>query len=557
MHHRSGKINTLWLLLLGGAGAIVACVLLLNIGPPRTPTATPVPASRGNSGNGTPAPTAAAPTLSMYCAAGLRDPVEKIAAMYEREFGVKVDLQYGGSNSLLSQIQVNKFDTSDLFLAAEESYIDIAKEKGFAVETFPVATQQPVVVVRKDRGKKISSFDDLLAEGVSVVTGNPDQAAIGKAVKHTLEAATVGDTNRWAQLEPHITKTGVFKPTVHDAANDVKLGAIDVGIIWDSTAAMPAYRDEFDVIHLAEFDSAIEQITLCVLKSSPQPTAALQFARYLTARDRGLPVFAEFGAKPIADGDTWSAKPELNFYCGAVNRRAVEKILEQFEEREGVKVNTIYDGCGILTCRMKTIADQKPELGFPDVYMACDVYYLDNVRDWFQEAANVSDTSLVIAVPKGSDKVKTLPDLLKPGVRVSVGQPEQCTIGALTERMLAADGLYDKLLAKQRRSGEVVVEKSSSALLVPDVLTGHVDATIAFATDVKEHRDKVDVVEIDSTLNVAVQPFSIARTSNHKYLSRRLFERVASSPAAFENAGFHFRLPGGAATSDAPQVASP
>jgi hypothetical protein len=36
----------------------------------------------------------------------------------------------------------------------------------------------------------------------------------------------------------------------------------------------------------------------------------------------------------------------------------------------------------------------------------------------------------------------------------------------------------------------VVVEKSSSALLVPDVVTGHVDAAVAYITDVMANRDR-------------------------------------------------------------------
>ena len=71
-----------------------------------------------------------------------------------------------------------------------------------------------------------------------------------------------------------------------------------------------------------------------------------------------------------------------------------------------------------LTCvgKMKGIEGQSTDLGFPDVYMACDVYYLENVKQWFQEAANVSDVEIVIAVPKGSTKVKQLADLVQPGL---------------------------------------------------------------------------------------------------------------------------------------------
>jgi hypothetical protein len=53
---------------------------------------------------------------------------------------------------------------------------------------------------------------------------------------------------------------------------------------------------------------------------------------------------------------------------------------------------------------------------------------------------------------------------------------------------------------------------------------------------------KVDIIHIESKLNLAVQPFGIARTSVHKYLVRRLFERIASSKDKFEKAGFNFRL---------------
>jgi len=208
-----------------------------------------------------------------------------------------------------------------------------------------------------------------------------------------------------------------------------------------------------------------------------------------------------------------------------------------------VAVNTIYDGCGILTSRMKGIEGQKQSQGFPDVYMACDLHYLENVRTWFQEAANVSDVELVIAVPKGSTKVRSLPDLVEPDVRVAVGEPTQCTIGALTRRLLQKEGLYERFVEKQQQGDEVtVIEKSSSAHLVPDVVTGHVDAAIAYVSDVLPNEDSVDVIRIESPLSVAIQPFSIAKTSPHKYLLRRLFKRIVNSPEAFESVGFRFRL---------------
>lgn len=518
---RSGRLNALWAMLFGAGVAVGLLVALLRLGGPGHDAGTR--------------------KLAVYCAAGLRVPMEEVARRYEDEYGIKIALQYGGSNSLLNQIEVNKFDTADLFLAADASYAAQARAKGLAAECLPVAYQRPVIAVRRGNPKGIATLTDLLAEGVTVALADPAQAAVGKATRQALEKVTVGDTNRWQQLEQRVTATGVFKPTVNDVAADVKLGSVDAGIVWDATAAMPGFREQLQVVEVPELEADPDPVTLCVLHSSRQPTPALKFARYVTAGDRGLPIFQNYGLKPV-DGDTWEERPEVNFFCGSVNRRAVEQIIADFQQREDVVVNTVYDGCGILTSRMKTISDQAPNRGFPDLYMACDVYYLDNVKEWFQEAATVSETDIVIAVPKGSSKVQTLADLVKPGIRVAVGEPDQCTIGALTRRLLVKEGLYEQLKQKQKQPDEVVVEKSSSALLVPDVVTGHVDAAVAYITDVKPNLATVDVVRIESTLNLAVQPISIAKTSHHKYLLRRLYEKVAHSQQAFENAGFRFRL---------------
>jgi molybdenum ABC transporter molybdate-binding protein len=530
------------------AGVLVAVVVLIGMlnlpgifggsSRPR-PRPQPGPQTGGNDGGET--PTRATGDLVMYCAAGLRVPVEEVVREYEAEYGLKVDLQYGGSDTLLSQLELNKFSDADLYLAADDSYTTRAQQKGLAAEAMPIAHMRPVIAVRKDRKKTIDSLDDLLAPGVAVAMAHPDQAAVGKATRELLQRIPLGDSTRWDQLERHVTEGGVFKGTVNDVATDVKIGSVDAGIVWDSTVAMPEYSKDLVAVRVPELGGDPTLVSLCVLKSSPAPTEALKFARYLTARDRGLPHFAKFGMLPV-EGDVWAERPQITFFCGAVNRRAVDKLVEEFAAREGVEVNTVYNGCGILTGNMRTIANQDTKLGFPDVYMACDVYYLENVKEWFQEAANVSDTEIVIAVPKGSTVVKSLDDLVKPGVRVAIGQPEQCTIGALARRLLESEGLYDKLMEKQQQSGEVVVEKPSSALLVPDVVAGHVDAALAYVTDTLANKDSVDIVRIESKLSKAIQPLSIAKSSHHKYLLRRLFKKIAASPEAFEQAGFHFRL---------------
>ncbi len=522
---RRGASNTLYVLAIAAVALLfVLGVVLFRMGRSTSPTATKPTSGAGSSTAGG----EDTKELFFYCAAGVRPPVERIAAEYQKEYGIVVRIQYGGSQTLLSQIDVSR--SGDLYLAADDSYIKLARARGLVEERIPIGYQRPVIAVKKGNPKGIHGVEDLLRPDVKVALGNPDQAAIGRITRKVLQKS-----GHWDALKEQVTKTGVFLPTVPEVANNVKLGAADAGIVWDATLAI---YPELEAVRTPELDVGKSAIIVAVLSSSKDPTRALHFARYLTAKDKGLAVFSEMGFETV-EGDKWADVPEIVFYAGSVNRRSVEPIVKEFEKREGIRINTVYNGCGILTAQMRTIKEQRQGLGFPDAYMACDVYYLNTVRDWFQEDVEVSDTEIVIAVPKGNPKgIRSLKDLTKPGIRVSVGQPDQCTIGVLTRELLKKEGLYDQVMKN------VVTQTASSAMLVPTVVTGSVDATLAYLTDTLAEKDRVDVIRIPSEAAKAIQPFAIAKSSEHKWLVRRLFEAIARSRDKFEAAGFHFRLEG-------------
>ena len=60
-------------------------------------------------------------------------------------------------------------------------------------------------------------------------------------------------------------------------------------------------------------------------------------------------------------------------------RPAIEQTITAFEEREGVRVPRVYNGCGILVAQMK--AGQ-----VPDAYFACDVEFMKQVQALFPDS---------------------------------------------------------------------------------------------------------------------------------------------------------------------------
>jgi molybdate transport system substrate-binding protein len=476
------------------------------------------PQPAANNSNGRP--------LILFCAAGMRQPVEAIRQAFEKECGIRVDVQYGGSNTLLNQMQVSR--KADLYLAADRAYVDRAREMGLIREILPIARMMPVIAVQAGNPKRIWSIDQLLRPGVKLALGNPEQAAIGKATREALVRS-----GHWQKIEAQARENGVFKPTVPDVANTVKIGSVDAGIVWSATAGQ---IEGIDGVRVPELEAGASLICIGVASDTSASADALNFARYLTGANRGLEVFGRLGYDPL-DGDAWTEKPEITFFSGSVNRRGLETAIQRFEQREGIRVNTVFNGCGILTAQMRTI---RSDGQFPDAYMACDQSYLDVVRDLFDEGTQVTKTRIVIVVAEGNPKnIQTLQDLARPGIRLAIGQPEQCTIGMLTRKLLESVGLYTTLL-----DNNVVTQTATSSMLVPAVTTGAADAVLAYRTDTMAEDDRVDAVLIDSPIARAVQPFALSRKSDQHLLGTRLFETITEARSEFEAAGFDWLLEG-------------
>ena len=486
--------------------AIIAISVLIVWGSSFLLKRKPSPKAAGNS-----------QSLIVYCAASLKTPVEAVAKEYETKFHTEVQIQFGASQTLLAGIEVSK--TGDLYLPADDSYLATAAARQLIETTIPIAIQHGALMVGKGNPKGIKTLADLLKPEVRLAISNPEAAAIGKLVQGAI------GKDAW---EPLAKKAVLVAATVTEAANAVKADGADATFIWD---AMQKQYAGFDLVTLPELAPVKAQVAVGLLSCTKQSAAAMKFARFLAAKDAGQPVFKAQGFE-VVPGDAWVETPELTLYAGSMLRPAIEQTVTDFEQREGVRVTRVYNGCGILVGQMKAGS-------MPDAYFACDNEFMNQVQDKFTLRDEIAQNELVILVAKGNPhNIVTLKDLTKPGLRVGIGHEKQCAMGWLTQKTLVEGGIKDEFMKN------VTVQTPTGDMLVNQMQTGSLDAAITYLSNAVGAGDKLDAVRIQGLkCSVATQPFAIAKNGNSQQLAARLHEKLRSpaSKDRFVGEGFKWK----------------
>jgi molybdenum ABC transporter molybdate-binding protein len=458
-------------------------------------------------------------SLVVYCAAGLKKPVAAIAQQYHAETGVDVQLQYGGSGALLANLRVA--DKGDLFIAADDGTLADARQFDLVREVIPIAGQHPVIAVVAGNPKHIKAFADLQRADVRVALANPESASIGRVVKNGLGA-------NYAALAAH---AAVTKPTVMDLATDLRLGAVDVAVVSDSTVKiLPA----LEAIEVPEISARAENASAVVLRFAEKPSAALRFARYLAAPEKGGEILKQQGYTP-APGDKWALNQELTLYSGGVNRPAIEQLLKEFADREGAQITTVFNGCGILCASMKAMAESSNPK-FPDAYYACDLCFVPPVAKYFPESVVLTETDIGLAVQKGNPhNLHTLADLAQSNLRVGICNSQQSTLGFITRGLLRSVNLETNV----RKN--VVVEVPTADFLINQLRAGGLDAAIVYHVNAAPQSEHLDYFPLEQAGAKALQPFSVRAGSPQHQLATRLLDFLKSKQTNFESAGFRWR----------------
>ena len=218
--------------------------------------------------------------------------------------------------------------------------------------------------------------------------------------------------------------------------------------------------------------------------------------------------------------DSKESEKELLLYCGAGIRPPVDELVEVFEREYGIKISPDYAGSEVLLSKIKLVRRG-------DLYMPGDKYYVEQAarEDMVLSQRSVCYWVPTILVQKGNPKkIYGLADLLKPGIKLGLGDPDACAIGRTSKQILKKNNITWKDIQKN-----LVFQSLTVNELGMQIQATALDAVIvwdAMALYYSEYGDAIPIAlekNVISTVDIGVLKFT-----KHKEMAEKFVDFVTS-----------------------------
>ncbi len=167
-------------------------------------------------------------SLMIFAGAASKPPTEEVARIYRQKRGVEVQITFGGSGFVLSQMKLAR--RGDVYFPGSSDFMEKAKRDGLV---FPeteriVAYLIPAINVQKGNPKKIESLKDLLKPGLRLAIADPESVCVGT---YAVEVVEKNLTPKERALFRKNLVTTV--ESCEKTANIISLKGVDAVIGWE------------------------------------------------------------------------------------------------------------------------------------------------------------------------------------------------------------------------------------------------------------------------------------------------------------------------------------
>lgn len=165
--------------------------------------------------------------LTIFVGAASKPATEAAIKLFEKETGVAVDVSFGGSGFVLSQMVLAQ--KGDIYFPGSSDYMEKAKKEGYVYPNTEkvVVYLVPGINVQKGNPKNIKTLKDLTRPGIKVAIANPQGVCVGAYAVEIIENSFL-PAERKKFLRNLINYTGSCSKT----ASAISLKAVDAVIGW-------------------------------------------------------------------------------------------------------------------------------------------------------------------------------------------------------------------------------------------------------------------------------------------------------------------------------------
>jgi molybdate transport system substrate-binding protein len=223
--------------------------------------------------------------ISVFAGSASKPALDEAAAAFGKQTGVKVYLTYGGSGTVLSQMELSK--TGDLYIPGSPDYLVKAESKKITdpATTKIVAYLIPAINVQPGNPRNIQSLSDLAKPEIKAGIGNPTTVCVG------LYAVEILDKNK---LLSNVYKNIITQASSCDnTATLISLKSVDAVIGWS------VFHDwdpkNIDTVYLKpEQISRLAYIPAAISTFVKEKEAAAAFINFLVS-PTGQDIFKKWG----------------------------------------------------------------------------------------------------------------------------------------------------------------------------------------------------------------------------------------------------------------------
>ena len=227
-------------------------------------------------------------------------------------------------------------------------------------------------------------------------------------------------------------------------------------------------------------------------------------------------------------GLAWASEKPLVIFAGAASKPPTEEVIRLFKEKNGVEVRVTFGGSGFVLSQMKLA-----RLG--DLYFPGSSDFMEKAK---RENLVYPETEKIVAylipainVQRGNPRnIHSLKDLLKPGLRLAIADPESVCVGTYAVEVIEKN-LQPEEKEQLRKNLVTTVESCEKTANV--ISLKGVDAVIGWRVFGNWDGERIETVLLkpEEVPRIGYIPAAVSKFTRNMALAKQFVDFLVSPPS--------------------------